>query len=50
VSEEAKARLHLDIPVTLYQAQNSPQLKRRAFLSSARKATSFFFGPLLTAA
>src|SRR5258705_8997372 len=29
--EEAKARLQLQIPVTLYQAQNSPQLNAALF-------------------
>lgn len=29
--EEAKVRLQLDIPVTLYQAQNSPQLNAALF-------------------
>src|SRR2546425_7517102 len=29
--EEAKARLQLEIPVTLYQAQNSPQLNATLF-------------------
>lgn len=45
--EAAKARLQLDIPVTLYQAQNSPQLNAALFFM-AGEGHVFFSGPLLT--
>jgi predicted SprT family Zn-dependent metalloprotease len=45
--EEAKARLQLDIPVTLYQAQNSPQLNALLFYISAQ-GHIVFSGPILT--
>src|SRR5436190_11094766 len=45
--EEAKARLHLDIPVTLYQAQNSPQLNA-ALLYIPGQGHLVFSGPVLT--
>ena len=45
--EAAKARLQLDIPVTLYQAQNSPQLNAALFFMPG-EGHVVFSGPLLT--
>src|SRR5258708_31019994 len=45
--EESKSRLQLDIPVTLYQAQNSPQLNAALFFMP-REGHVVFSGPLLT--
>jgi predicted SprT family Zn-dependent metalloprotease len=45
--EEAKARLQLDIPVTLYQAQNSPQLNAALFFMPG-EGHVVFSGPVLT--
>ena len=45
--EEAKARLRLDIPVTLYQAQNSPQLNAGLFFMPG-EGHVVFSGPILT--
>jgi hypothetical protein len=44
---EAKARLGLDIPVTLYQAQNSPQLNAALFYMPAQ-GHIVFSGPAFT--
>ncbi len=44
---EAKARLQLDIPVTLYQAQNNPQLNAALYFMPDA-AHVVFSGPLLT--
>jgi hypothetical protein len=44
---EAKARLHLDIPVTLYQAQNSPQSNAALFFIPG-EGHVVFSGPVLT--
>ena len=44
---EAKSRLRLDIPVTLYQAQNSPQ-PNAALCFMAGEGHVVFSGPLLT--
>jgi hypothetical protein len=44
---EAKARLQLDIPVTLYQAQNSPQLNAVLFYVPGQ-GHIVFSGPLFT--
>jgi hypothetical protein len=44
--EEAKARLRLDIPVTLYQAQNSPQLNAALFYIPGQGHV-VFSGPVL---
>lgn len=45
--DEAKLRLRLDIPVTLYQAQNSPQLNALLFYMPAQ-GHIVFSGPILT--
>ena len=45
--EEAKSRLQLDIPVTLYQAQNSPQPNAALFFMPG-EGHVVFSGPLLT--
>jgi predicted SprT family Zn-dependent metalloprotease len=45
--EEAKARLQLDIPVTLYQAENSPQLNAALFFMPG-EGHIVFSGPVLT--
>src|SRR5882724_5877784 len=45
--DEAKTRLRLDIPVTLYQAQNSPQLNALLFYIPGQ-GHIVFFGPILT--
>ncbi len=45
--EAAKARLQLDIPVTLYQAQNSPQLNAALFFMPG-EGHVVFSGPILT--
>ncbi len=45
--EEAKARLQLDIPVTLYQAQNSLQLNASLFFIPS-EGHVVFSGPILT--
>src|SRR6516162_487636 len=44
---EAKSRLQLDIPVTLYQAQNSPQINAMLFYIPG-EGHVVFSGPLLT--
>jgi hypothetical protein len=44
---EAKARLQLDIPVTLYQAQNSPQLNASLFFIPGQ-GHIVFSGPMFT--
>ena len=44
---EAKARLQLDIPVTLYQAQNSPQLNAALFYIPGQ-GHIVFSGPMFT--
>ena len=44
---EAKARLQLDIPVTLYQAQNSPQLNAALYFIPG-EGHIVFSGPVLT--
>jgi len=44
---EAKARLQLDIPVTLYQAQNSPHLNAALFFLPG-EGHVVFSGPVLT--
>src|SRR5579872_3086802 len=44
---EAKTRLHLDIPVTLYQAQNSLQLNAALFYIPGQ-GHIVFSGPMLT--
>jgi len=44
---EAKARLGLDIPVTLYQAQNNPHLNATLFYM-ANEAHIVFCGPVFT--
>ncbi len=46
-AEEAKARLQLDIPVTLYQAQNSPQLNAALYFIPG-EGHVVFSGPVLT--
>ena len=45
--EEAKARLQLDIPVTLYQAQNNPQLNAALYYMPGQGHV-VFSGPVLT--
>ncbi len=45
--EEAKARLGLNIPVTLYQAQNSPELNATLYYISGQ-AHVVFSGPVFT--
>lgn len=45
--EEAKARLHLDVPITLYQAQNSPQLNASLFFMP-EEGHIVFSGPMFT--
>jgi hypothetical protein len=45
--EEAKVRLQLDIPVTLYQAQNSPQLNASLFFIPGQ-GHIVFSGPVFT--
>jgi hypothetical protein len=45
--DEVKSRLQLDIPVTLYQAQNSPQLNAMLFYFSGQSHI-VFSGPILT--
>ena len=45
--EEAKVRLQLDIPVTLYQAQNSPQLNATLFFIPGQ-GHIVFSGPMFT--
>ncbi len=45
--DEAKARLQLDIPVTLYQAQNSPQLNAVLYFIPGQ-GHIVFSGPILT--
>src|SRR5438128_6615310 len=45
--EEARIRLQLDIPVTLYQAQNSPQLNATLFFMPG-EGHVVFSGPSLT--
>ena len=45
--EEAKSRLQLDVPVTLYQAQNSPQLNAALFFIP-NEGHVVFSGPILT--
>jgi hypothetical protein len=45
--EEAKARLQLDIPVTLYQAQNTPHLNASLFFIPG-EGHVVFSGPLFT--
>jgi len=45
--DEVKNRLQLDIPVTLYQAQNSPQLNSLLFYIPGQ-GHIVFFGPILT--
>jgi hypothetical protein len=45
--DEAKTRLRLDIPVTLYQAQNSPQLNALLFYIPGQ-GHIVFSGPILT--
>src|SRR5678816_4069085 len=45
--EEAKVRLQLDIPVTLYQAQNSPQLNAALFFIPGQ-GHIVFSGPMFT--
>jgi Peptidase family M48 len=45
--EAARARLRLDIPVTLYQAQNSPQLNAALFYIPGQGHV-VFSGPVLT--
>ena len=45
--EEAKARLQLDIPVTLYQAQNNPQLNAALYYIPGQGHV-VFSGPVLT--
>ncbi len=45
--ETAKARLQLDIPVTLYQAQNSPQLNAALYFLPG-EGHVVFSGPVLT--
>ncbi len=45
--EEARARLGLDIPVTLYQAQNSPQLNAALYFIP-REGHIVFSGPVLS--
>jgi hypothetical protein len=45
--EEAKTRLRLDIPVTLYQAQNSPHLNAALFFMPG-EGHVVFSGPVLT--
>src|SRR5882762_4913016 len=47
IVEEAKSRLQLDIPVTLYQAQNSPQINAGLFFMPG-EGHVVFSGPLLT--
>jgi predicted SprT family Zn-dependent metalloprotease len=44
---EAKARLNLDIPVTLYQAQNNPHLNATIFYNPGQ-AHIVFSGPIFT--
>ncbi len=46
-SEEAKARLQLDIPVTLYQAQNSPELNATLYYMPGHGHV-VFSGPVFT--
>src|ERR1700761_362714 len=45
--DEVKIRLRLDIPVTLYQAQNSPQINALLFYIPGQ-GHIVFSGPLLT--
>ena len=45
--EEVKSRLQLDIPVTLYQAQNSPQLNAALYFIPG-EGHVVFSGPVLT--
>lgn len=45
--EEAKSRLHLDIPVTLYQAQNSPDPNASLFFMR-EEGHVVFSGPILS--
>jgi len=45
--DEAKVRLQLDIPVTLYQAQNSPQLNASLFFIPGQ-GHIVFSGPMFT--
>lgn len=45
--DEAKGRLELDIPVTLYQAQNTPQLNAALFFIPGQ-GHIVFSGPVLT--
>ena len=45
--EEAKARLQLDIPVTLYQAQNSPQINAALYFIPGQ-GHIVFSGPMFT--
>lgn len=45
--EEAKARLQLDIPVTVYQAQNSPQLNAALYFIPG-EGHVVFSGPVLS--
>src|SRR6266566_4053531 len=45
--DEAKARLQLDIPVTLYQAQNTPQLNAALFYIPGQ-GHIVFSGPMFT--
>jgi hypothetical protein len=45
--DEAKTRLRLDIPVTLYQAQNSPQLNAALFFIPGQ-GHIVFSGPMFT--
>jgi hypothetical protein len=45
--DEAKARLQLDIPVTLYQAQNTPQLNAALFFIPGQ-GHIVFSGPMFT--
>jgi hypothetical protein len=47
LADEAKARLQLEIPVTLYQAQNSPQLNACLF-HLPNEAHVVFSGPVFT--
>ena len=44
---EAKARLQLDIPVTLYQAQNNPELNAALYFIPG-EGHIVFSGPVLT--
>ena len=46
-AEEAKARLELDIPVTLYQAQSSPQLNAALYFIPG-EGHVVFSGPVLS--